>query len=135
MGLRGPKTTKLTVINSIQRRRPNPLKGMSKMSRNIWLRTVKAFPADFFSPSQYGILRAYCEAEAAHKTACADIRKNGQCIENPVSGAMKRHPLCAERDSCAQIMASLSVKLKLNDRQAGEAPKPKSKREGLLFKG
>jgi len=107
---------------------------MSKMSRNIWLRTVKAYPADFFSPAQYGLLRAYCEAEAAHKTACSDIRKNGQCISNPVSGAIKRNPMCAERDANAQIMASLGTKLKLNDRQKPKS-KPKSKREGLLFKG
>ena len=135
MGTRGPQATKLTVLNPITRMRPNPLKGMSKAARNIWQRTVQAYPADYFAPSQYGILRAYCEADAAHKEACKDIRKTGQSIENKLTGVIKRNPLCSERDSCAQVMASLATKLKLNDKQAVEPKKPQSKREGLIFKG
>lgn len=135
MGLRGPNVTKFTILEPIKRMRPNPLKGMSKAARNVWLRTVQAYPADYFAPSQYGLLRAYCEADAAHKQACSDIRKNGQSIENKITGVIKRNPLCSERDSCAQVMASLATKLKLNDKQATEPQKPKSKREGLIFKG
>ena len=135
MGLRGPHSTKLTILEPIKKQRPNPLKGMSKAARNLWQRTVQAYPPDYFAPSQYGLLRAYCEADAAHSQACKDIRKNGQCIENKLTGVVKRNPLCSERDSCAQVMASLATKLKLNDKQAVEPKKPKSKREGLIFKG
>ncbi len=135
MGLRGPHSTKLTILNPITRMRPNPLKGMSKAARNVWLRTVQAYPADYFAPSQYGLLRAYCEADAFQKMACAEIRKTGQCVTNELTGSVKRHPLCSERDSCAQVMASLATKLKLNDKQAAEPKKPKSKREGLLYNG
>lgn len=135
MGTRGPDATKLTVINPIPRMRPNPLKGMSKAARNIWLRIVQDYPPDYFSRSQYGLLRAYCEAEAFQKMACAEIRKMGQCIENKLTGGVKRNPMCSERDSCAQVMASLATKLKLNDKSKVTPEKPKSKRAGLLFKG
>lgn len=134
MGARGPKTRKLTILSPVKACRPAPLKGMSKPARNVWLRTVQAYPADYFTPAQYGLLRAYCEADAFHKKACTEISKTGQSITQ-TNGVCKRNPLCAERDSLVQTMASLSVKLKLNDKQAAEPKKPKSKRADLLFKG
>ena len=133
MGLRGPHTTKLTIISPIKRRRPNPLKGMSKSARNIWQRTVKAYPEDYFSNAQFGLLKAYCEAEASLDIAVKEIRRMGQCITQE-NGIQKRSPWCAERDALMQLMASLSTKLKMNDKQKPKS-KPKSKREGLLFKG
>jgi len=134
MGLRGPHEAKLTIINPAKRMRPNPLKGMSKSARNIWQRTVKAYPADYFSNAQLGLLKAYSEAEAALDIAVKEIRKTGQCITQE-NGIQKRSPWCAERDALMQLMASLSTKLKMNDKQKVVEKKPASKRDGLLFRG
>ena len=135
MGLRGPKSkTNIRVLDPVKKRRPNPLKGMSKSARNIWLRTVRTYPPDFFSNAQLGLLKAYCEAEASLDIALKEIRKNGQCIKQD-NGIQKRSPWAAERDSLIQVMASLSTKLKLNDKQAPQVRKPKSKWDGLLFNG
>ena len=124
----------LTVIKPTKRMRPNPLKGMSKSARNIWQRTVRAYPADYFSPAQYGLLKAYAESEAALGVAVKEVRKSGQCIIQK-NGIQKRNPWCAERDANIQLMASLATKLKLNDKQKAVPKKPKSKREGLIYKG
>ncbi|MBC8439282.1 MAG: P27 family phage terminase small subunit [Deltaproteobacteria bacterium] len=127
----------LRVINPIVIQRPQPIPGMTRYSRVVWKRIVDSHDPDHFKPGMLEQLRIFCEACSSHKKAIIEIRKTGEILtqDNKVT---KRNPWCLERDACAAVMSSISTKLQLNvnsTKQAGEAPKPKSKREGLIFKG
>jgi len=137
MGQRGPKTHKLTILESAKIRRPNPPRGMTKPARTVWLRIVRAFPPDHFRPQHYDLLRSYSESCALNKKAVKELSKNGHCIENLKTGVIKESPWVGIMEKTAGKIASLSVKLKLNvlEKSPGKPTKPKSKREGLLFKG
>jgi len=134
---RPPGGPKLTVLNKIERQRPKPIPGMTRYSRTVWKKTVDSHNPDHFKPGNLEQLRAYCEACSAHKQAILEIKKAGAIIKQD-NGILKRNPWCLERDSCSAIMSSLSTKLQLNVNSTikkGEAPRPQSKREGLLYKG
>jgi len=134
---RPPDRPEIKVLNPIIIERPKPIPGMSRYARTIWKKIVESHPADHFKPGSLEQLRIYCEACSSHKKAILEIKKEGTIITQS-NGVTKRNPWALERDSCAGVMASISTKLQLNinsTNQAGEAPKPKSKREGLLFKG
>ena len=140
MGERGKKTTgKLTVLEPIKRRYPNPQPGMTKNAQAVWHRIVKSFPKDHFRPYQYDLLRAYCEASMSHKKAIKELAKNGEVITQK-NGVMKSSPWNEVVSKNAAILASLSVKLGFNEystlKNRGKAPaaaKPRSKRSGLIF--
>ena len=128
---------KLTVLDAVKKQRPQPIPGMTRYARTVWKKIVAAHDPDHFKPQMLEQLRVYCEACSSHKKSILEIRKTGEIItqENKVT---KRNPWTLERDACAAVMASIGTKLQLNvnsTTKAGEAPKPKSKREGLLFKG
>ena len=127
----------LRVINQLITQRPQPIPGMTRYSRVVWKRIVDSHNSDHFKPGMLEQLRIFCEACSSHKKAIVEIRKTGEIITQD-NGIMKRNPWTLERDACAAVMASISTKLQLNvnsTKQTGEAPKPKSKREGLIFKG
>ena len=128
---------KLTIINPVIKQRPQPIPGMTRYARTVWKRTVDCHNPDHFKPQMLEQLRIFCEACSSHKKAIIEIRKTGEIITQD-NGIMKRNPWTLERDACAGVMSSISTKLQLNvnsTKQAGEPPKPKSKREGLIFKG
>jgi len=125
---------KLKVLNPVIKQRPKPIPGMSRYARVVWKKTVDSHPADHFKPGNLEQLRIYCEAAASHKKAILQIKKMGAIVKQD-NGILKRSPWCLERDACAGIVASMATKLQLNPsstKQVGEAPKPKSRREGLL---
>ena len=144
MGKRGPKpgtAGNVTSISEVQKERPRPLPGMSKQAREVWQRIVDAYPPDHFKPQHLGMLRAYCETEHKYKQALSEVEKNGAVITQD-NGVVKRNPWCQERDALSATMASLGTKLGItrnattNTRDnAGNAEKPKSKRDGLMFNG
>lgn len=143
MGKRGPKSAepKLTVLKPVQKRRPNPLPGMRKNARSVWLRIVGAYPPGHFKPQQYDLLRAYCEAALSHKNAVKEIDEQGEVITQP-NGVIKENPWVGTMVKMTAIMQGLSVKLQISCNatavtkgEAGESSKPKSKRAGLIFNG
>jgi len=142
MGARGPKSkTNIKVLPPSKIRRPNPHRGMTPDARGIWLRIVKAYPRDHFKPQHYGFLRAYCEAEALNKKAITMIAQSDPLIQQK-NGVIKQNPYISIMQNTATTMATLGVKLGItvnnttvNRGKGGSVTKPKSKREGLLFKG
>jgi len=134
MGLRGPKSSKIKVLEPIKIRRPNPPRGMTKPARTVWLRIVRAYPPDHFKPQHFDLLRSYSESCALNKKATKELSRNGYCIENLKTGVIKESPWVGIMEKTAGKIASLSVKLKLNvlEKNPGKAKKPKSRREGLL---
>lgn len=142
MGRRGPKSRpKVRFIESAEKRYPVPPRGMSKNARTVFHRVVRAFPPDHFRPYQYDLLRVFSEASALHKKSMSEINKNGAVITQS-NGITKVNPWVDISAKAASTMTSLSVKLSLtvnatlaNRGKVPEAPRPKSKRDGLLFGG
>jgi P27 family predicted phage terminase small subunit len=143
MGARGRQPDKkMTVLNSVDRRWPNPLPGMTPPARQVWKRIVKAYPYNHFKPQHLDQLRAYCEAAAIHKEARHNLKKSGLLVTQP-NGVTKENPYIGIMDKMAGRMQGLAVKLGITKNatintvkgdQSSET-KPKSKREGLLFNG
>jgi phage terminase small subunit len=140
MGTRGPKSKRtLKPVKPAVPRRPNPMIGMAPTARTVWLRTVKAYPVDHFKPQHYGMLRAYCEAEALNKKAASKMVEMGEVIEQK-NGVMKQNPYNQIFQNTCSIMAQLGTKLGITKNNTtvnrgvkGSVPKPKSKRDGLIF--
>lgn len=125
---------------------------MNSRARRIWKSLVADLPANHFRPSDYPLLRAYCEAEALHFEASQKIGQEGAVIERSalvkgrgealpevVTVGVKTNPWVAIQTTTAHTMAQLATKLRLstNSRLSpGDVPKPKkpsSPRDGLLF--
>jgi len=141
MGTRGPKSKGLTVLPKPTNKRKSPIPGMTKAARTIWIRIVGAYAPDHFKPQHYGMLRAYCEAEALHNRAILGILEGGDLIEQK-NGVIKENPYIGMEIKSLSAMAQLGTKLGItynattvSKGDAGKNSKPKSKREGLLFKG
>jgi len=141
MGDRGPKPTGLRILPAPTSKRKSPMPGMTKPACVIWTRIVGSYHPDHFKPQHYGMLRAYCEAEALHDRAIKKADKN-PVVTNLKTGIEKESPWVGIRIKCLSAMAQLGTKLGITVNAttvakgvAGESSKPKSKREGLIFKG
>jgi len=115
------------------------MQGMSSKAKVIWSRVVKAYKAEHFKPQHYGMLRAYCEAEAMHNRAIKAIQTSGDLIKQ-ANGVVKENPYIGIEIKSANVMSQLGTKLGITVNattvtrgESGESSKPKSKREGLLF--
>ena len=132
MGKRGPGSTKVTLLEATNVKRPLPPVGMTEMSRIVWKRIAGAYAPDHFKPQHYGMLRIYCEFEAINKVALKNAAKEEYLNPHWFKVA----------DNAATRCAMLATKLGItrNNTMAargkgGEAPVRKSKREGLLYGG
>ena len=142
MGQRGPKSkTKLKVLEPGKLRYPNPAPGMTANARTTWHRICHSYPKGHFKPHQYDLLRVYCEASASHRKAILEMKKDGEVIKQ-ANGVTKKNPWKDIEVQMANVMGSMSTKLGLSSNSTmaakglkGNKVKPKSKREGLLFKG
>ena len=125
---------------------------MNSRARRVWKELVGELPADYFRPSDYPLVRAYCEAEALHFKASQKIEEQGGVIEKTavlkdrntgetelVVTGVKANPWVAIQTQTAHTMSQLATKLRLatNARLGPEkgapARKPESPRAGLLF--
>jgi phage terminase small subunit len=125
---------------------------MALRPRRIWKDLVASLLPGHFQPSDYPLLRAYCEAEALHFEASRKIDAEGAVIERKalkkgrggdpdevIIVGVKANPWVAIQTQTAHTMAQLATKLRLatNSRlgpgEAGGSGRPKSKRAGLLF--
>lgn len=142
MGLRGPKPkTNMHVLPAPKTKRKSPMPGMTKPARRIWTRVVNAYPPDHFKPQHYGMLKAYCEEEATHSRAIKAIEKSGDLIKQS-NGVVKENPYIGIKVKAFNGMSQLATKLGITVNATtvtrhGEkgSSKPKSKRDGLLYKG
>ena len=142
MGERGPKPSgqKLKPVKPRNPQRPSPPKGMTAKARSIWKRIVNAYPVDHFRPQHYDLLRMYCTACVIQKESEVQIFKKGMVITQD-NGVVKKNPnidiaLIAEA-SATRLATKLGITVNnttVNRGIKGVVPKPKSKREGLIFK-
>lgn len=153
MGKRGPKASNSTIYPPKKANKPpKPPVGMNSRARRIWKTTVEDQGPDHFRPSDYPLLRMYCEAEAMHFEALQDIGKRGQIIpkeamvKNKETGEIemvvvgeKTNPSVAIATQSAHTAMQLATKLRLatnarlSPEEAGKPLKPKSPKTALLF--
>jgi len=142
MGDRGPNSQNknMHVLPAPKNKRKSPMPGMTKPAMVIWTRTIKAYPADHFKPQHYGILRAYCEAEALHNRAIMAIAK-GDDVVKQANGVEKENPYIGIEVKSGNLMSQLGTKLGITYNattvsrgDTGQNSKPKSKREGLVYR-
>ena len=141
MGIRGPKSTGLTVLPAPKNKRKSPMPGMTKPACQIWSRIMGAYQPDHFKPQHYDMLRAYCEAASIANDAFEQIGKVGKLVKQS-GGGVKQNPYLQVYQNACSVMAMLGTKLGITYNattvargDTGFSSKPKSKREGLIFKG
>jgi len=142
MGDRGPDPKpNMHVLPAPVNKRKSPMPGMTKEARGIWTKVMGDYSPDHFLPQHYGILRAYCEAEAAHNRAIKGVLEGGDIIKQD-NGVVKENPYVNMEIKFANLMSQLGTKLGITKNattvakgDAGKVRKPKSKRDGLIFKG
>ena len=132
MSKKGPKVPKLGVIDRLETRRPAPPAGMNPAARRVWSRITSSYPSDFFKPQCLDLLRMFAESASGNKIL----------MKRYVDSNYEDTAALRAADKLAARCQGLSVKLglNLNNRmahrgQGGSVPKPKSKREHLLFGG
>ena len=141
MGDRGPNAKpKIRILDKPKLRYPNPAPGMTSNARTTWHRICHSYPKGHFKPHQYDLLRVYCEASASHRKAILEMKKNGEVISQ-ANGVTKKNPWKDIEVQMANVMGSMSTKLGLSANSTmaakglkGNDVKPKSKRDGLIFK-
>lgn len=142
MGARGPKPpSNIKVLDAPKLQWPSPPVGMTRPAQTIWKTTVNAYPHDFFKPQHFALLRMYCEAAALNKIALKNAMMANYTDTNPKSGVTKESHWVGIADKMAGRAQGLAVKLGITKNntmaakgQTGSSPKPKSKRQGLLYK-
>ena len=143
MGARGPKPpTDIHVLPAPVNKRKSPMPGMTKPACRIWTRIVKAYSPDHFKPQHYDLLRAYCENAALRNLADNEAQKAKYVSKNPKTGVEKQTPWIGIKNNAENLMSQLATKLQITVNsttaakgQKGQGSKPKSKRDGLIFKG
>lgn len=140
MGKRGPKSpSNIKALPTPRQRRPMPLRGMSKAPRSVWMKTINAYPIDYFKPQHLGMLRMYCEAEALSNHAEKEAKKVNYTDYNSRTLVTKPSHWCNIKAQAVGQALSLATKLGITKNnttaargQKGSNQKPKSKRSGLL---
>ena len=141
MGIRGPKSTGLTILPAPKNKRKSPMPGMTKPACQIWSRIMGSYEPDHFKPQHYDQLRAFCESAALYVRAVDEYELKPVSF-NPKTGVEKESPWVGISIKCLSAMAQLGTKLGITYNattvsrgDTGQSSKPKSKREGLIFKG
>ena len=141
MGQRGPREPgNITVLKPVEKKRPDPLKGMSKQACSVWRRIVNDYKPEHFKPHHYGLLMAYCEAEAMHNRTIKEIANIGDVIKQE-NGVVKENPYINIQIKALNAMSQLGTKLGItvNATTATRKPneeekKPHTSSDGLLYK-
>jgi phage terminase small subunit len=91
----------------------SPPNGMSKSARAIWKLTVSSMPANHFREADRPQLRAYCAAAAKNLKAEIELEEHGEVLTSLADGRKYESPWSKIQDKTAQIMSSLSTKLRI----------------------
>ena len=110
---------------------------MTLRAKQIWKQIVKSLPPTHFRQGDFPLLRAYCEAESLHHSACLKIQDEGAVLQGKV---IKANPWVAIQTQTAHTMSQLATKLRLcanariSPQDSGrQKDTPTSKRQGLMF--
>ncbi|NCC62451.1 MAG: hypothetical protein EOM12_16280 [Verrucomicrobiae bacterium] len=109
---------------------------MTARARNLFKKIVNENKPDAFDAESVALLRAFCEADVQHFKATKTLEDEGAVIHVKTrdGSVPRRNPWFDVQKESAATMSSISTKLR-NKGIKTEAEKPKSKREGLMFKG
>lgn len=138
MGARGPKPAgKLSVIERIERKRPNPPAGMTRRARNLFRAIVAENKPEAFDTEAVCLLRAFCEADKQHFEATKRLEKEGAVIavETKAGAVPRRNPWFDVQKESAAVMNSISTKLRKKGVNVETEKPAASPRKGLMFNG
>ena len=91
--------------------RPAAPATLTKAQKVEWDRIVRSLPPDYFRPSDYVLLEAYCCASVLHRDACKALDAAGFLIET--MGGPKAHPAVGVVKQASAALASMATKLRL----------------------
>ena len=113
MGSRGRRSEAdlaVVVVDSAERRPPPDT--LSQAEAGIWGSIMESLPADWFRPSDWPILAAYCQTAVQYEQATTELRGEPLTLTAD-NGRIYRHPLLAIQHTAALRLAALAVKLRL----------------------
>ena len=91
--------------------RPEPPGELSEREAEIWREIVLSLPADWFRPSDFPLLAAYCQAAAQNEQATKELKTSSLIL---TKGAVSyRNPLIAIQQAAALRMGALASKMRL----------------------
>lgn len=139
MGLRGPKSENVKILDNVFKKRASAPKRLPKIARLVWKQIVESLPADHFKSSDLPLLEKYCMAEHVYWTAIGHVLSGDVAIVTEKGYALPDVYLTVANKQI-QIQATLATKLRIcpNSRVSGfkaarEKESPQSTRRGLMF--
>jgi P27 family predicted phage terminase small subunit len=113
MGTRGRASdAELSVVAVDAAQRRPPPETLTEEEAGMWNSIMASLPADWFRPSDWPILAAYCQTAVQYEQATKELRGQALTLEAD-NGRMYRNPLLAVQHTAALRLAALAVKLRL----------------------
>jgi phage terminase small subunit len=91
--------------------RPTPPETLTEREAEIWREIVLSLPADWFRPSDFPLLAAYCQAAAQNEQAANELKTSKLVLTK--GGVLYRNPLIAIQHAAALRMGALASKMRL----------------------
>ncbi|MDZ4778262.1 MAG: phage terminase small subunit P27 family [Alphaproteobacteria bacterium] len=110
MPRRSDASLSVVVVNAPQRQAP-PL-SLSEAEAGIWESIMASLPADWFRPSDWPILAAYCQTAVQYEEATTQMREQPLTLMGERRRIYK-HPLLAIQHTTTLRLALLASKLRL----------------------
>lgn len=113
MGARGKASDaelSVVVVDPTERRPPPAT--LDTEEATIWKSIMDSLPADWFRPSDWPILAAYCQTAAQYEKATKELRGASLTLVAD-NGREYRNPLLSIQHTAALRLAALAVKLRL----------------------
>lgn len=113
MGARGKASGAALAVVEVDaaQRQPAP-DTLDEAEAGIWSSIMGSLPADWFRPSDWPILAAYCQTAVQYEKATTELRGVPLTLTAD-NGRIYRHPLLAIQHTAALRLAALAVKLRL----------------------
>ena len=101
----------LATVNVDPMARPAAPSTLTRAQKVEWNRIVRSLPPDYFRPSDYVLLEAYCCASVLHRDACVALDVEG-FLQGEV-GRRYPHPAVSVVKQTSASLGSMAAKLRL----------------------
>jgi len=131
MGARGkPSKAELSVVVLDPTQRQPPPETLDVVEAGIWASIMDSLPSDWFRPSDWPLLAAYCQTAVQYEKVTTELR-DAPLTLTADNGRIYRHPLLAIQHTAALRLAALAMKLRLcpNSRVRHDATAAKGKQQ------
>ena len=101
----------MAVVRDTPALRQAPPDTLNEQEAGIWGSIMDSLPADWFRPSDWPILAAYCQTAVQYEQATEELRGKPLTLEG--AGRVYRNPLLSVQHTAALRLAALASKLRL----------------------